>query len=543
MLTDTAARIPFLEQYATRFNYREVGSLPLLGATFRWYSTVGADGLRETCRRHRANLLGAVMGRFSWLGFTPKPLFQIRRFHQHFTSSLSVEFPVVNGVWQDGVPLLRRAFYGSRTFHGCSFESIGRPTSFSATGLRLIGRYFHATGVCHSIEQGYYQILGVPKEASRDEIRKAFHELAKKYHPDANKNNPAAKRKFQEIRNAYETLRDPERRAQYDREHSRGSRSRDYAAADSEGFTYGSYAYRDHFSDSFHKIFSEIFENETESFASDIQVELSLSFSEASKGCTKHLSFDAHVPCDSCNGRGHPINAKAEVCPTCRGIGRVTIPPFTSTCSTCKGFGRIIKEYCITCRGSGMVEGVKEVKVTIPAGVDSGDTIRVPKAGNSGGRGVQPGTLYIKLKVDKDNLFLRDGADIYVDTHISFTQAIIGGMVDVPTLSGKLQIKIPKGVQHGQLLVLRGRGLPKQGILTDHGDQYVRFRIHLPTSLNERQRALLEEFALDESIHGSSTSDEGNWWQQIIDRLTDSRFMLQIMAFLLIILLLNKSIA
>ncbi|XP_043692153.1 chaperone protein dnaJ 1, mitochondrial isoform X2 [Telopea speciosissima] len=487
------------------------------------------------------------MGRFSWLGFTPKPLFQ---FHRHFTSLLSVELPVDHGVRQGGVPLLRRAFYDTRTFHGCSFGSIGRPTSFSATGLLLIGRYFHATGVCHSIEQDYYQLLGVAKDASRDEIKKAFHGLARKYHPDANKNNPAAKRKFQELRNAYEvrawskfqTLRDPEQRAQYDREHSRGSERRDYAGADSEGFTYGSYAYRHHFSDSFHKIFSEIFENETENFATDIQVELSLSFSEAAKGCTKHLSFDARVPCDSCNGRGHPIHAKAEVCPTCRGIGRVTIPPFTSTCSTCKGFGRIIKEYCVTCKGSGVVEGVKEVKVTIPGGVDSGDTIRVPKAGNGGGRGVQPGTLHIILKVDKDPIFLRDGADIYVDTHIRLTQAIIGGMVDVPTLSGKLQIKIPKGVQHGQLMVLRGRGLPKQGILTDHGDQYLRFCIRLPTSLNERQRALLKEYAQEESIHGSSTSDEGNWWQQITDRLTDSKFVLQFMVFILMLLFLNKSI-
>ncbi|KAJ4956485.1 hypothetical protein NE237_013268 [Protea cynaroides] len=481
------------------------------------------------------------MGRFSWLGFTSKPLFQVRRFHRQFTSPLSVELPVDHGVRQRGISLLRQAFFGTRTFHGCSFESVGRPTSFSVTRLLLMGRYFHATGVSHSIGKNHYEILGVPKNASRDEIKKAFHELAKKYHPDANKNNPAAKRKFQEIRNAYETLRDPEQRAQYDRELN-SSKKRDYSTADSEGFTYGSYAYRDHFSDSFQKIFSEIFENETENYATDIQADLSLSFSEAANGCTKRLSFDAYVPCDSCNGHGRPIDAKAEVCPTCRGSGRVTIPPFTSTCSTCKGFGRIIKEYCISCKGSGVVEGVKEVIVTIPAGVDSGDTIHVPKAGNSGGRGVQPGTLYIKLKVDKDPIFLRDGADIYVDYHISFTQAILGGMVDVPTLSGKHQVKIPKGVQHGQLLVLRGRGLPKQGVLTNHGDQYVRFRLRLPTSLNERQRALLEDFAQEESIHGSSTSNEENWWQQIVDRLPDPRFVLQMTAFILVLLLLNKTI-
>ncbi|KAK7822593.1 chaperone protein dnaj 1 [Quercus suber] len=272
-------------------------------------------------------------------------------------------------------------------------------------------------------------------------------------------------------------------------------------------------------------------------------VKLSLSFSEAVKGCTKDLSFDAFVPCDSCYGRGYPPDAKTKVCPTCGGTGsvtippftsrcgsckgsgriikehcmscrgsgtvegvkeikvtipagwntvchvedqgrskvwtleirfvyqepvmedeevNVTIPPFTSRCGSCKGSGRIIKEHCMSCRGSGTVEGVKEIKVTIPAGVDSGDTIRVPGAGN-GGRG--------------NPVFTRDGADIYVNSNISFTQAILGGTVDVPTLSGKTQLKIPKGVQPGQLLVLRGKGLPKHGFLVDHGDQYVRFRV------------------------------------------------------------------
>ncbi|GFS43981.1 DNAJ heat shock family protein [Actinidia rufa] len=241
---------------------------------------------------------------------------------------------------------------------------------------------FLSPGCCYYPRRDCYEILGVSKDASRDEIKKAFHELAKKYHPDANKNNPSAKRKFQEIRDAYE-------------ERYWSSEDVKYGANDAGGFRY---AHRTHFSDSFHKIFSEIFENEAENFATDIQVELSLSFAEAARGCTKHLSFDASVPCDSCNGLGHPLNAKATICPACEGNGRVTIPPFTAMCGTCKGSGRIIKEYCKACRGLGVVEGVKDVKVTIPAGVDSGDTIRVPKAGNSRRRGAQPGSLHIKLK-------------------------------------------------------------------------------------------------------------------------------------------------
>ncbi|OVA15267.1 Heat shock protein DnaJ [Macleaya cordata] len=425
---------------------------------------------------------------------------------------------------------------GRCDLYSCSRDVIGIDAKFLAIGVLLKKRSFHATGLC---ERDFYEVLGVPKDASRDDIKKAFHALAKKYHPDANKNNPAAKRKFQEIRDAYETLRDSEKRAQYDREHTRGAAQGDYTARRADGFT-GSY--QEHFSDTFQKIFSEIFEHEPENFATDIQVELLLSFSEAAKGCQKHLTFDARVLCDSCNGRGHPIDAKPKPCPTCRGIGRVTVPPFTSTCSTCKGLGRIITENCSACRGLGVVEGVKEVTVTVPAGVETGDTVRVPNAGNNGGRGVQPGTLYIKFKVAKDSLFQRDGADIYVDANISFAQAILGGKVDVPTLSGKMQVKIPKGAQPGQVVVFRGRGLPKQGgFLQDVGDQYVRFRVNLPTSLNERQRALLEEFAEEECKHGNSASEGGNWWKQIVDLVTGPNFVRDFGIFVLILLLLSKA--
>ncbi|KAF7138565.1 hypothetical protein RHSIM_Rhsim07G0208600 [Rhododendron simsii] len=290
--------------------------------------------------------------------------------------------------WRDGQDAL--------DFYNCSYDE--KHAELPTIRMLEMKRFIHATGYCYSPKRDYYEILGVSKDASRDEIKKAFHALAKKYHPDANKNSPSAKRKFHEIRDAYETLQDADMRAQYDRVKtlfSLSSQDVKYTANDAEGFRYAS---SPQFSGSFHKIFSEIFENEAENFASDIQVELSLSFSEAAKGCTKHLSFDASVPCDSCDGLGYPLNAKARICPACDGIGKVTIPPFTATCSTCKGSGRIIKEYCRACRGSGVAEGVKEVKATIPAGVETGDTIRVPKAGNAGRRGTQPGSLHIKLK-------------------------------------------------------------------------------------------------------------------------------------------------
>ncbi|XP_048130666.1 chaperone protein dnaJ 1, mitochondrial isoform X3 [Rhodamnia argentea] len=459
------------------------------------------------------------MGRFSWL----------RSCRRRLLSSITGQ---TNSIVNSSVSDSRRAFLLARTeaFHHSASYSCGLFTGnpIDRETLRSPWRYrcLHATGSCRYPERSYYDVLGVSENASRAEIKKAFHMLAKKHHPDANKNNPSAKRKFQEIRDAYETLQSPEKRAEYDRKRSRRSVNVEYGEGNAEGFAH---EYERHFSSSFHKIFSE--------------VELILSFVEAAEGCTKDLSFEAHVPCDSCDGRGHPPGVKARVCPTCRGIGRVTIPPFSATCTTCNGSGRVVKEQCISCGGSGVVEGTKEVKVTIPAGVDSGDTIRVPGAGNAGARRRQPGNLFIKLKMAEDRTFTRDGADVYVVSEISFTQAILGGKVEVPTLSGKVQVDIPKGVQPGQLVVLRRKGLPKHGFLVTHGDQFVRFRVKFPSEINERQRAILEELAKEEINSENNTHQEGNWWAQFLERMASPKFMLEMSLVLLILMLLKKVMA
>lgn len=407
-----------------------------------------------------------------------------------------------------------------RDFYNVGYA--GKPMEFVNIRMLILKRCIHATGFCNSSEADPYKVLGVPPNASRDDIKKAFHALAKKYHPDANKNNPSAKRKFQEIREAYEVLQDSERRAEYDemKQQSRYGESTNYSSRGAGGFRHargsGGFSHARgsaEFSDSFQRIFSEIFEEETDGVTSDIQVELSISFSEAAQGCTKHLSFDANILCESCLGHGYPVNAKAKSCPTCEGAGSVFIHPFMARCATCKGLGHIIKEYCRSCGGSGVVEVVKEVKVEIPAGVESGGIISVPRAGRVGRRG-QPGTLTIKLKVADDPVFQRDGADLYVDSNIGFTQALVGGKVEVPTLNGKTQVKIPKGVQHGQLAILRGKGLPRKGFFVDHGDLYVRFRINFPTVVNDRQRAILEEFAKEEIEQANKTSADGNWLYQ-----------------------------
>ncbi|PUZ61329.1 hypothetical protein GQ55_4G268000 [Panicum hallii var. hallii] len=386
----------------------------------------------------------------------------------------------------------------------------------------ISSRSFHATGHCCSIDKDYYKILGVPKDASQDDIKKAFHSLAKKYHPDTNRGNTATKRMFQEIRDAYETLRDPSKREQYDMLFSRGSRGKfdgsyhdTFSGSNNQNhdpFTEFHRQNDGHFSSRFYKIFSEVFQQATNMHANDIKVELNLSFSEAAKGCIKQVSFSAKNVCDSCGGRGHLANAKKYVCPSCKGLGRITSYPFTTTCGFCRGAGKVIMDHCLTCEGSGVVDGMKNVEVKLPAGIDSGDTIHVRDAGDSGGLGTQHGSLYIKIQVANDPVFRRDGADIHVNKKISFTQAMLGGMVEIPTLNGTTEVKIPKGVQPGHVLVLRGKGLPN--LSGYFGDQYVQFQIHFPSVVSERQRALLEEFILEEATKEQNTSIVGNWLYQ-----------------------------
>ncbi|GER30019.1 chaperone protein DNAj, partial [Striga asiatica] len=461
--------------------------------------------------------------------------------------------------------LCERPFQSQRAFMHSAANNywrsqLGRHADFATYELLLSKRLIHATGFLGSVEHDYYKILGVSNNATRDEIKAAFRSLAKKYHPDANKNNPTAKRKFQEIRDAYETLQDPEKKTQYDRIRGQSGRteSSEYHNRDRNNFKRTP---RAEFSDSFQKIFSEIFEEETEHLNNDIEVELELTFSEAAEGCIKQVSVDADLPCDICyalaslklkeycllnspprsfvsssdislgfdknkiskivaspmrfsihginakqmiqvfDGRGHPLNAEMKICPTCQGLGKATVPPFITTCSTCKGLGRITKDYCKACKGSGVGKGVMEVKVAIPAGcfskcpyylppgsavliigVESGDTIRVAKAGNFGRGG----------KLQKILNFLGKALTFM------WTLAILGGSVEVPTLSGNMQLQIPKGVQHGQLVTLRGKGLPTGGFFVGRGNQYVRFSIKFPITVTERQRVILEE--LEETI-------------------------------------------
>ncbi|KAH0893660.1 hypothetical protein HID58_056089 [Brassica napus] len=455
-----------------------------------------------------------------------------------------------------------------------------RRTFDSALGLRpgfqkpfLFERYIHATGVSFSSARNYYDVLGVSPKATREEIKKSFHELAKKFHPDTNRNNPSAKKKFQEIREAYETLGNSERREEYDKVRYRNS---EYVNNDGSGAERFRRAYQSNFSDSFHKIFSEIFEDQSNPPSPDIQVELTLSLYESLKGCTKRLEFDAYVFCDSCDGLGHSLDAATRVCPTCRGLGRVTIPPFTAQCQTCKGSGHIVKEHCMSCRGSGVVEATKTVEVVIPAGMESGASVTIDDAGH----------------VANDSTFSRDGSDIYVDANISFTQAILGGKVVVPTLSGKTEIDVrfasseiysifrvwmdfynlaftiyTKGGSAwrtsyfkrqrceflqdyrnkdflliteismcGSVLAFLQTSVDLISFVISSGMWHVAcgmWHVACVGELNERQRAILEEFAKEEINSELSGSAEGSWWDRMGPRIIRDFSLVVLLAILL----------
>lgn len=386
----------------------------------------------------------------------------------------------------------------------------------------LKNQKFHWTGLHNMAMRDLYETLGVHRDASEDEIKNAFHKLAKKYHPDLNKGDAKAKIKFQEIHDAYEILKDKKKRAEYDRVgpvgFEQGTSTGQHTTDTNDGF-----GFQDPFSDDFHKIFSEFFRSGTERPAPNIKVNLEMTFLESVKGCTKHLSFIAPVRCYTCKGSGYPPGVNPQICRTCKGVGKVTIPPFTSTCVTCKGMGRVVKESCYTCKGSGTVRGLKEIDVNIPAGIESGDIIRVPRAGASGSRGVPPGDLDIQVQVLEDSIFRRDGEDIYVDACINVTQAIMGGKIKVPTLSGNILLKIPKGVQPGDVLVLRGKGIPKRVGLIDQGDQYVQFRVKIPTKITERQRSILEEIAKEEANQAEDVALGSSWLDHVIDWLSDMK--------------------
>ncbi len=349
-------------------------------------------------------------------------------------------------------------------------------------------------------KRDYYEILGVPRDADEQTIKRAYRKLAMKYHPDRNPNDEEAAEKFREATEAYEVLSDKEKRARYDQFGHAGVDEQMHDFWGRGGFQ-ESHAFKD-FGDIFGDVFGDLFgfgsAGGASNRGSDLRYTLSLSLEEAAHGKEVELRIPRHASCDACGGSGARAGTHPVPCSTCGGHGQVQISQgFFSvrrTCPACQGSGRRIESPCPRCGGSGRVRVEKKVRVKIPAGVYDGAQVRVPGEGEAGLHGGPNGDLYINISLKPHPIFERDGADLHCVMPITFPQAALGAEVEAPTLEGKVKVRIPPGTQGGRIFRLRGYGVPD--VRTQQkGDLYVKVQIAVPTKLSARQEQLLREFA------------------------------------------------
>lgn len=359
-------------------------------------------------------------------------------------------------------------------------------------------------------KRDYYEVLGVPRNASQEEIKKAYRRLALKYHPDRNKSREAEE-KFKEISEAYAVLSDPEKRRLYDMYGHAGIDER-YSQED----IFRSARFEDIFADlgfgGIDRLFDLFFGGAKHAprRGADLRFDMEITLEEAAKGAEKVVSYRRLETCERCNGTGAEPGSGLRTCPACGGAGRVgftqrtpfgTYSQFT-TCSQCGGSGSVIAKPCSTCGGSGRVERLRRLSVKIPPGVDSGARLRLAGEGEAGERGAPPGDLYIVIHVKEHELFKRAGKDLYIEVPITFSQAALGAELEVPTIDGDTgRVKIPPGTQTGEVFRLRGRGMP---VLNGYGrgDLLVKVVVRTPTKLSREERRLFERLAELEKRRG-----------------------------------------
>lgn len=357
-------------------------------------------------------------------------------------------------------------------------------------------------------KRDYYEVLGVSRDASVEDIKKAYRKLAIKLHPDKNPGDKSAEEKFKELGEAYEVLSDPEKRAAYDQYGHAAFDPRARAGAGGPGGFGGFHDPFDIFREVFGNsggLFEEIFGTQTRRApggserGADLRYDLEISFEEAVRGCEKTIVLTKPTPCETCHGSGAEPGSGRRVCQACGGRGSIEqvlggFMRVRQTCPRCGGAGRVIERSCRACRGTGRREKTTEVTLRIPPGVDTGTRLRSSGNGEPGLHGGPPGDLYVVLHVRPHDLFQRDGDDLLCELPISFTQAALGAELEVPTLDGPALIRIPAGTQSGTVFRLKGKGVPNvQGY--GRGDLHVRVTVEVPTRLTAAQRAKLEEFA------------------------------------------------
>lgn len=359
------------------------------------------------------------------------------------------------------------------------------------------------------MKKDYYEILGVPRNASQDEIKQAYRRLARKYHPDVNPNDRQAEEKFKEINEAYEVLSDPEKRSRYD---AYGHEGLSTSAAES-GF--GGFGFDIGFGDLVDMFFGTGRaggERAVGEEGADLRYDLEITLEEAFSGATKRITVERLRECRACSGTGAKPGTRIDVCPTCRGAGQVRYHRATflgsfstiQTCPRCEGQGRVIREPCMACDGTGRARRIDELTVDIPPGVENGMRLRLAGEGESGTRGMRAGDLYVFVHVAEHEFFKRRGADLFCEVPISFPQAALGCELSIPTLDGEeIQVNIPPGTQTGDTFKLRGLGMPRVD-RRERGDLHIIVRVVVPKSLTPKQRRLLEEFAAASEEAGDS---------------------------------------
>ena len=367
-------------------------------------------------------------------------------------------------------------------------------------------------------KRDYYEVLGVSKGASEEEIKKAYKKLARKYHPDMNPGDKEAEEKFKEVNEANEVLSDPEKKARYDQFGFAGVDPSYGAGAGGGAYSAGGFDFGD-LGDIFGSFFGGGFGGGTRTNPNapqrgeSLRTSVTISFEEAAFGCEKEISIERVETCDTCHGTGCEKGTTAEVCPDCRGTGvvqqrRQTPLGFMSTsapCGRCGGKGKIIHQPCKACRGSGQLRRRKTLKVTIPAGIDNGQTISLRGQGNAGRNGGPAGDLLIVVGVRPHEIFRREGTSVLCEAPITFTQAVLGAELEIPTIDGKVKYSIPEGTQSGTTFRLKGKGIPGLNGRA-RGDQYVTVYIETPRNLNREQKEALRKF--------SDTLGESNYEQR-----------------------------
>lgn len=385
------------------------------------------------------------------------------------------------------------------------------------------------------MSRDFYTVLGVDKSADEKEIKKAYRRLAMKYHPDKNPDDPAAEEKFKEATMAYEVLSDAQKRASYDRMgHAAFEQGMNNGGFGGAGGFHGDFG--DIFGDLFGQAFgrgsgggfSDFFGGHSSrsraSKGNDLLYRLTLTLDEAVKGCKKEIQFSSSINCPTCHGKGAKSDADIITCKSCGGHGQVRMQQgffvMQQTCPQCHGTGKTIKNPCSDCHGEGKKQKMQTLEVSIPAGIDDGDRVRLAGKGEVGERGMPNGDLYVEIHVKPHDTFTRNGADLHMDVHVDIATAALGDDVEIATLDGRLKIKVAEGTQSGQMLRVRGKGVTTVRS-SMQGDLICRIIVETPTNLSHEQKEILRQFKATLGKENTASAKKKGLFDRIKDDVKD----------------------